>query len=72
MLTAISVARECGMLESTDKVIVLSAEDDNKEAKIPSLSYKLANKVVSIYTLVRHSVITLVLFITVSYVFIKP
>lgn len=49
MLTAVSVARECGMLESTDKVIVLSAEDGNKESKLPKLSYKLANKVVSIF-----------------------
>ncbi|CAG7720248.1 unnamed protein product, partial [Allacma fusca] len=42
MLTAISVARECGMLESTDKVYVVGAETDRNE-KIPRLTFTPTN-----------------------------
>ena len=45
MLTAISVAKECGMLETTDKVIVLSTDTETND-KIPKLVYSVANKVV--------------------------
>ena len=43
MLTALSVARECGMIEQNGKVIVINAEIDDKDRK-PSLSFSIVNK----------------------------
>jgi hypothetical protein len=49
MLTALSVARECGMVESKAKVVVINAETDNsgrdsKPSRKPSITFSLANK----------------------------
>jgi len=47
MLTAISVAKECGMLEASDKVIVLSTESGSEfRDRIPKVQYTVANKMV--------------------------
>lgn len=49
MLTALSVARECGMVEAKDRVIVINTEVDSfaKDLKLmrkPSISFSLVNK----------------------------
>lgn len=43
MLTAISVAKECKMIGTSEKVIVVNAEVDSKD-EIPNLVYYYANK----------------------------
>jgi len=54
MLTAVSVARECGLLEKTEKVIMVTTDTDSSsirysedEEERPPLTFSLANKSVS-------------------------
>jgi len=54
MLTALSVARECGMIEPRGKVVVINAETDNstkdcKSSRKPSITFSLANKQVGLW-----------------------
>ncbi len=49
MLTALSVARECGMIEQNAKVIVINVDMDVKSEKDrkPSITFTVANKQVN-------------------------
>ena len=58
MLTAISVAGECGMLAESDKVIVVDAEIQSK-AGIPTLRYYYANKVVRFQSIIYNIIFLL-------------
>lgn len=51
MLTALSVARDCGMIEQCAKVIVINMDLDGSKDRKPSITFTLANKQVGEHTL---------------------
>lgn len=49
MLTALSVARDCGMVEQNAKVIVINVEMDKKDKnRKPAISFSIVNKQVCV------------------------
>ncbi|UXI19428.1 aspartate aminotransferase [Sarcoptes scabiei] len=45
MLTALSVARECSMIQPSHKVILLDAHQESSDNEIPKLSWKFSNTI---------------------------